>query len=373
MGRVDSTEGWRSGRVARRALCRRVAVLSALGLTLVACRASRIDAYRNESAVAPSLRMQAILAPSSRSASLEIRELDRLVRARHTLSEEAWAAAKLRMASLHTKLGDYDEAVAHVRDVVSRVPPPTARARALCGLIGGRALLALDRHADARESFDSALALSTDTSLTAALQEARGRLPGSVATAKPATDIRVVSRSEWGARRPRVDRMDPMGRPSRITVHHSALWCSDSAGRAYDLARIFQRTHMEERGWGDIGYHWLIDRSGRILAGRDLRYQGAHAGNGERNRRNIGICLLGNFEPGRKERAQRPSAAQLRSLEGLVRAQAQAWSIEPDQIFTHREIHPHGTGATACPGIWLSPFVAHMRERLGSELVVGTR
>jgi len=50
-----------------------------------------------------------------------------------------------------------------------------------------------------------------------------------------------------------------------------------------------QDEHMQ-RNWGDIGFHFLVDRWGRILAGRSLRYVGAHV-NGH-NRSNVGICLL---------------------------------------------------------------------------------
>jgi hypothetical protein len=43
---------------------------------------------------------------------------------------------------------------------------------------------------------------------------------------------------------------------------------------------------------GDIGYHYIVDRSGAIWQGRRIRYQGAHA-RGSANNGNIGIVLLG--------------------------------------------------------------------------------
>ena len=61
------------------------------------------------------------------------------------------------------------------------------------------------------------------------------------------------------------------------------------------------------KGWSDIGYHYIIDRSGVVWQGRDItRWQGAHVKN--RNENNIGVMCLGNFM------LQQPSAAQVAAL-----------------------------------------------------------
>jgi len=36
---------------------------------------------------------------------------------------------------------------------------------------------------------------------------------------------------------------------------------------------VIQRDHMDAKGWGDIGYHFRIDPSGRVLEGRELLWQ----------------------------------------------------------------------------------------------------
>jgi N-acetyl-anhydromuramyl-L-alanine amidase AmpD len=54
-----------------------------------------------------------------------------------------------------------------------------------------------------------------------------------------------------------------------------------------------RRWHVEQRGWRDIGYHWLIDRDGAVAPGRRETEIGAHVES--HNRGTLGICLLGGF------------------------------------------------------------------------------
>lgn len=77
--------------------------------------------------------------------------------------------------------------------------------------------------------------------------------------------------------------------PSGIVIHHSA---TDPGTKTENIRRY----HVEERGWNDIGYHYIIETSGRIVKGRDTSTAGAHALNPRpsRNRTHIGICLIGH-------------------------------------------------------------------------------
>lgn len=82
------------------------------------------------------------------------------------------------------------------------------------------------------------------------------------------------------------------GRPVReIIVHCSATRPDWMAGRpiAEKVAEI-RRWHLAN-GWKDIGYHWIIDRDGKVLAGRGETVIGAHTVG--RNSGTIGICLIG--------------------------------------------------------------------------------
>jgi N-acetylmuramoyl-L-alanine amidase len=52
-----------------------------------------------------------------------------------------------------------------------------------------------------------------------------------------------------------------------------------------------RRWHMDDRGWSDIGYHFLIDRDGTVMEGRPLEKVGAHVKG--HNTGTIGISLFG--------------------------------------------------------------------------------
>lgn len=76
-----------------------------------------------------------------------------------------------------------------------------------------------------------------------------------------------------------------------IIVHCSATRPDWMVGRpiAEKVAEI-RRWHLAN-GWNDIGYHWLIDRDGKVLAGRAETAIGAHTVG--RNSGTIGVCLIG--------------------------------------------------------------------------------
>jgi len=51
-----------------------------------------------------------------------------------------------------------------------------------------------------------------------------------------------------------------------------------------------RRWHLA-RGFSDIGYHWLIDRDGKVMAGRMESIVGSHVKG--RNTGTLGVCLIG--------------------------------------------------------------------------------
>ena len=156
-----------------------------------------------------------------------------------------------------------------------------------------------------------------------------------------------------------------MSRIYRITVHHSAnLARSPSLREAVRTIKHDQRYHMRTKLWGDIGYHYLIDTVGRIWQGRDVRWQGAHAGNHRLNKGNIGICVLGNFIGGRA--GQSPTAAQVATLDALLRHLSRQHRIRLSNIYTHQEMPGI---ATACPG----PRLQRVVERLRQNMVAAAR
>jgi len=73
----------------------------------------------------------------------------------------------------------------------------------------------------------------------------------------------------------------------RIIDRH-ILHCSDSD---FGDVNIIRKWHVEERGWSDIGYHFVIRQDGVIEIGRPVEIMGAHCKG--LNRNSIGTCLIG--------------------------------------------------------------------------------
>ena len=115
-----------------------------------------------------------------------------------------------------------------------------------------------------------------------------------------------------------------------IIVHHSALPLSDGP-------LGIQQKHRQQKGFADIGYHFVIDEVGQIYEGRSITTRGAHTGG--HNTGTIGIVLLGNFEE------SDPTTEQLTSLKALIACLSTEYEIT--HLAGHRDFQPD---ETVCPG-----------------------
>ncbi|MBM3986537.1 MAG: N-acetylmuramoyl-L-alanine amidase [Planctomycetes bacterium] len=213
----------------------------------------------------------------------------------------------------------------------------------------------LVRVESARKGFEEILA---DPAVSAgARNRAQLGLKGAASLVQAPTgkDLAILRRQQWNARAPRVSNLTPLkGAWSRITVHHSAESTSDPRGGSLEdsaaTVRIIQKYHMDDptHRWGDIGYHFLIDGAGRIFEGRELEWQGAHAG-GSNNQQNIGICMLGDFE------RRAPTEAARKSLQVLLDDLRGRYRIPAERVVPHSSF-----GSTRCPGpaltAWLKKY-----------------
>jgi hypothetical protein len=103
---------------------------------------------------------------------------------------------------------------------------------------------------------------------------------------------RVMQRSEWGARAPRLAQM-ARRKPSQITdvvFHYADLAAHGDLASEAGAVRAIQRHHMESRGWADIGYNAIVGLSGTIYDGRDHLYVPAHCAGF--NTPSLGVCFL---------------------------------------------------------------------------------
>ncbi len=165
----------------------------------------------------------------------------------------------------------------------------------------------------------------------------------------------VIPRARWARGNPDGSDLNKMIVPIKwVTIHHDGL-DSPMTETSMDAsaARIeWIRCGHRGRGFSDIGYHYVIDRDGRVWEGRNLRWQGAHVS--KHNEQNIGILVMGNFD------IQRPSQQQLDGMQKWVSTLLKRYRLEDGRVRTHGE----WPGAkTACPGKHLQAAVANIRRK----------
>lgn len=129
-----------------------------------------------------------------------------------------------------------------------------------------------------------------------------------------------------------------------IVVHCSATRPTQDVG----VAEI-RKWHLD-RGFADIGYHYVIRRDGRVEDGRPVEKAGAHAEG--HNARSIGVCLAGGLDAKGKP-APEFAPAQIESLAGLLRRLKADYSIT--EILGHRDLPDV---AKACPSFDVRHWLA---------------
>lgn len=157
--------------------------------------------------------------------------------------------------------------------------------------------------------------------------------------------IHIIDRNGWLARPPRNRSTIPT--PSaELWLHHTA---DDHRGPAG--VRAVQAFHMDNRGWSDIAYSYLIDRDTLdVFEGRGAGVLGGHTFG--RNSISHAICVMGNFDK------VKPSTALLERIAELV-AYGHTKGWWPAQLTGgHRDVR-----ATRCPGDHLYPRIPGMNAR----------
>ncbi len=132
---------------------------------------------------------------------------------------------------------------------------------------------------------------------------------------------------------------------THIIVHHTGAEEKDT--------EQVRRYHLS-LGWRDIGYHYVIERDGRVVPGRSLDLPGAHCKAAGMNFKGIGVAVLGNLNN------HPPLPLQEGALENLVRSLQQRFGIPAANMLGHREVPG---AATDCPGRFLD--MERLRSLIG--------
>lgn len=120
-----------------------------------------------------------------------------------------------------------------------------------------------------------------------------------------------------------------MRKIKEIIIHSTAT----PEGRETSVEDI--RSWHKQRGWSDIGYHFVVQIDGSINRGRPVNISGAHCKG--KNKSSIGVVYVGGCDSEMKAKDTR-TQAQIDSLEYLV---GYLCATNPGaEVFGHRDFSP---------------------------------
>ena len=218
------------------------------------------------------------------------------------------------------------------------------------------------------------------------------------ASPQPSTKPLRFSREAWGAND--ALRFDNSGErwprgyvpAKKIVVHHTATGndYSTTAEAQADVRAIYTY-HASTRGWGDIGYCWLVDKFGNSYEGRRGRDGPGYDGPGGRelvgmgvvagharsyNHGSSGVAVLGDF------RSVTPPDAMLSKLKNVVTFECGRHGINPGgsrDFLTAGDVWHRGlanvcghrdTASTSCPGTKMYALLPGLRGEVADRLAV---
>jgi hypothetical protein len=147
-----------------------------------------------------------------------------------------------------------------------------------------------------------------------------------------------------------------------FVVHHTALAATGETRSGLERMRALYQYHAQNRAWGDVGYHYVIDDDGQIYEGHagGQYVIGGHAYCN--NVGTIGIALMGNFDE------EQPTQPQAMALQWLLRSLADQYQVDlaRDTVFhgkrTSRIVGHRDLLSTDCPGFTMWSALDQIRS-----------
>jgi hypothetical protein len=146
----------------------------------------------------------------------------------------------------------------------------------------------------------------------------------------------IISREAWGADPAYLDWAPEYAPVQRMVLHHTA-----TAGGGNPVAEVqaIYYYHAVTRGWGDIGYNYLVDPYGNIYEGRYGGDDVIGAHTARWNTGALGMALLGCYDLHDCLTGQTPSASALDAIADLVAWTASRRVIDPRQQITFGNVY----------------------------------
>ena len=204
----------------------------------------------------------------------------------------------------------------------------------------------------------------------------------------------VISRAGWGADESlRFDENGEIWAPvfyplQKFIIHHTATGSGGSNPAA--SVRAIYYYHAVTQGWGDIGYNYLIDASGRVYEGRRSRDYPAGisptSDNGEglvvegghsyhHNPGSMGIAFLGTFTSSPPTTTARTSLVRLLSWASVLhgvdprRASTYVNPVSGVTRWTQNVAGHRDYNSTACPGAAFYPLLPGIRQQVAGAII----
>lgn len=144
-----------------------------------------------------------------------------------------------------------------------------------------------------------------------------------------------------------------MNNPKNLIIHHTAVSRTKNAHQ-------FEATdnYHKSKGWGQIGYHYLIEPDGTVMQGRKENETGAHTSQLNMNFFSLGICLTGDFD------TEEPTKEQCESLLLLIQKKQREYAIPENHVVPHRKYAPKSCWGKLLP----DDILGYCKRRLASDM-----
>lgn len=143
-----------------------------------------------------------------------------------------------------------------------------------------------------------------------------------------------------------------MNKPKFLIVHHTGGTDlnpkEDTSNHTFEVVNAWHKKlwNFKSSKGHYIGYHYFIDKAGKLTNGRADTDEGAHTIG--KNNSSIGICLAGNFD------VTMPTKEQIETLKILLRVKMTEYGIPLENIVPHRKFANKSCYGTKLSDDWVA-------------------